>query len=259
MKILVCLKPIQDPAGLAVNRKAQRVFVNREQSVLNPADRSALEAALRLKDSHGAQAIAVSVGQGAGPRGVLLDARALGVDRSILVAGPAAPDGLDEAGVSVVLAALARQLDSVDLVLLGTAALDTAGGQVGPRLAELLGYPFIGPAHSVELSDGRILAVRPRGRGWERATAPLPAVVACPPGAIPLRYPHGAAIMRAYRATDAVEALALSDLGLDEAALKPLTRTLGQSFPPERQPGTRLSGSVDEMAAALVQVLRRDE
>lgn len=259
MKILACLKPVQDPAGLAVNRKAQRVFVNRERSVLNPADRSALEAALRLKDAHGAEVVAASVGQGAGPRGVLLDARALGVDRSILVSDAGVPDGLDEAGVSAVMAALARLLDSVDLLLLGTAALDTAGGQVGPRLAELLGWPFVGPAYSIDLSDGQVKAVRPRGRGWEGVVASLPAVVACPPDAFALRHPHGAAIVRAYRASDAVEALTPSDLGLDEAALNPATKVLGQSFPPERQPGTRLSGSVDEVVAALVQVLIRDE
>jgi len=55
MKILVPLKQILDPAGMMVNRKAGKVFVNREDHMINPADTRALEAALKIKDAAGAE------------------------------------------------------------------------------------------------------------------------------------------------------------------------------------------------------------
>ena len=50
VKIVVTIKQILDPSGFTVNRRRERIFVNREEYIINPADLNALEMALRLKD-----------------------------------------------------------------------------------------------------------------------------------------------------------------------------------------------------------------
>ena len=59
MKILVCVKQVLDPRGMTVNRKAEKVFINREEYILDPASKAALEAASHLKQG-GAEVIAIS-------------------------------------------------------------------------------------------------------------------------------------------------------------------------------------------------------
>ena len=61
MKILVCVKQVLDPRGMTVNRKAEKVFINREEYILDPASKAALETANHLKQG-GAEVIAISVG-----------------------------------------------------------------------------------------------------------------------------------------------------------------------------------------------------
>jgi len=51
MRIIVLIKQILDPAGFSVHRRLERVFINRENYIINPNDKNALEEALRLKDA----------------------------------------------------------------------------------------------------------------------------------------------------------------------------------------------------------------
>ncbi|MER3514396.1 MAG: electron transfer flavoprotein subunit beta, partial [Chloroflexota bacterium] len=51
MKIVVGMKAVLNPSGIAVNRRAGQVTVQREEVLMDPAAKHALEAALRLKDA----------------------------------------------------------------------------------------------------------------------------------------------------------------------------------------------------------------
>ncbi|NLF03160.1 MAG: hypothetical protein GX601_19525, partial [Anaerolineales bacterium] len=51
MRVVVILGRVLDPAGIVVNRRVNRIFINRETYMMQPADRCALEAALRIQDS----------------------------------------------------------------------------------------------------------------------------------------------------------------------------------------------------------------
>jgi len=256
MNILVPLKPILDPAGMIVNRKAGRVFVNRENYMTNPADKRALEAALRIKDEAGADVIVAAFGPDRSADS-LLEARAMGADRAILIDIPS-PDET----VSVhALAALCHHLGQVDLVIVGDSALDT-GASIGPRLAEALDFAFLGGAVqcSVEGNAARIIR-RGDSRGRpDRASArpapaataheaDLPAVVAVTREGAQPRYPHGGNIITAYRDANAIESLSPADLGLSDSDLQPVAIERGQSFPPEREFGKQ--ASLDDIASVI--------
>ena len=51
MKIIVAVKQILDPRGVTVRRDKERIFVNREEYIIDPGSKAALEAALRVKDA----------------------------------------------------------------------------------------------------------------------------------------------------------------------------------------------------------------
>ena len=288
MRVIVALGRVLDPRGIMVKRRAGRIFVNREEYILQPADRCALEAALRIKDATGAEVVAL-------PRGplpdddVLRQALATGADRAIYFVGQVGNLlHAGDASMARVLAAAVERLGGADLILTGATTMDTGQSQLGPRLAEALGWPQIVGVWQVEATDGQVQAVLQKGTDYVTVEADLPAVVTILPGALKPRYPDGVRLINVYRADDAVERWDVSDpstgsgqapstgltatspatstrggtrggrAGLvDEAALQPLLEKRGQDFPPERERGVRLSGTPEEMAQALAGALRQ--
>jgi len=296
MNIIVVLRPILDPAGFIVNRKAQKVFVNRENYILNPTDKNALEAALRLSDT----VTAVSIGD-APAEDALRQARAIGASRAMLVRD-AALKSADASVMTTVLQRLVHHLDGADLMLLGAEVVDADLAQLGPRLAMALGWPFVEGAQEIFVQGHGVHAItrprvsvrrpapappfadppprfrsqtrRERG-GQEKARGPeesagarqtdgfhqieadLPAVISVARDSNKPRYAPGARLVNVYQANDVVEILTAADLGLSEADLAPLTERRGESFPPEREFGKVAEGSLDEIAGRVMDVLRK--
>jgi electron transfer flavoprotein beta subunit len=228
MKIIVPIKQVLDPSGLTFRRDKERMFVNREEYIVGAGSKAAIEAALRLKDDR-AQVIAISMGK---PRAddALREALAMGCDAAYLLSDQA----FEEAGISVttrILAAAVAELGSADLIITGRASADTGSGQIGPRLAEALGYAQVTDVYALAIENGALRATRRWGERYATVKVSLPAVITVAPEAFPPRYAHGARIMNAYRESD-VTVWSADDLGLAEAALTPLMALRGESFPP---------------------------
>jgi electron transfer flavoprotein beta subunit len=246
MRVVVAIKQVLDPRGFTVNRKAERIFVNREDYMINPADKCALQVALQLKDATGAEVVVLCGGPERANE-ALRQAWAMGADRGIHLTDRlfAGADGLVAARL---LAAAVRKLGEVDLALTGERALDTGAGEVGPRLAEALGWPHVLAAHKVEVADS-IVQVIARAEQFVAVQAPRPAVVIVANGANQPRYANAARVINSYQKWDP-ESWNAADLGLSESELKVAVEKRGQAFPPERQPGTIL-GSADELVGML--------
>lgn len=246
MKILVPIKPILDPAGMIVNRKAGKVFVNREDFLTNPASKRALEAALRIKDGVAADVIVAAFGPA---RAVdsLREARAMGADRAILIP----METVDSAIAVQLITALCNHLGGVNLLILGNLTLDT-GVSSGARLAEALNWPFLGEAVEVKVEGNAVRIVRrddSPNRPYQAYGADLPAVVTVTrEGPVP-RYAPGGKIIATYRDPNAVETITPIDLGFSASDLQPATAERGQSFAPEREFGRDVS--LDDIAAMI--------
>jgi electron transfer flavoprotein beta subunit len=255
MKSIVLVKQILDPAGITVRRDKERIFVNREEYIIGPASKAAIEAALRLKDEKEDDRTVVALSLGPSrAEDVLREALALGCDQAYLLSDKVFKE-LDITATVRVLAAAVEKLADVQLIVAGREAGDTGAGQVGPRLAEALGAAQVTDAYALALADDRLQATRRWGDGYAAVEAPLPAVVSVAPEAFVPRYAHGARIMNAYRDWQ-VTTWGAADLELDEADLRPLLVQRRESFPPPLEVGEVFRGRATDVAQDVVMALR---
>jgi electron transfer flavoprotein beta subunit len=258
MRIVVPLRRVLDPAGIVAHRRLRRLFINREEYLIEPADHGALEAALRIKEETGAEVVVVS-GRPEPDDDTLRRGLAMGADRAIYLTGDEFKNA-DEAVMARALEAVIEGLGGVDLVIAGMTTLDTGQGQLGLRLAELLGWPQVTDTWSVEAADGRLETVRRNEDTYVRVEADLPAVVTVPAGALKPRYPDGVRLINVYRGergmAEALEERDAADLlTTDERA--PLLKSRGRDFPAERERGTRVEGTGEEAGLAVAEALRQ--
>ena len=168
--------------------------------------------------------------------------------------------GADDGVMVRVLAAAVERLGGTDLVLTGATTMDTGQGQLGPRLAEALGCPQIIGAWQVRAADGKVEAILRREGGYVTAEADLPTVVTVLPGALRLRYPDGVRLVNVYKGVgeiaEALERWDVTDL-VDADGLRPLLERRGRDFPPERERGSRVTGTPQDMAQAAANALQQ--
>jgi electron transfer flavoprotein beta subunit len=256
MRIVVCIKQVFDPATVRVSSRGDLATQDGVR-IINPADLCALEEALLLKDAQGAQIIVLSLG-GPESEDALREALALGADRAVLLSDAAFAGG-DAHTASYILARAVETIGHVDMALAGARALDDGAGQVGPEMAEILGWPQITNACQLRLGGGRAAAIQSFEDGHRRVSVALPCVITVAELTNTPRLATVASIMNAY-GHPAFDRWAAADIGADPAHLGAEgSRTMvRRSFPPEPLPkGDFLSGGPADVAAALAARLRK--
>jgi electron transfer flavoprotein beta subunit len=258
MHILVTLRRVLDPAGIVAHRRLRRLFINRESYMIQPADHSALEAALRIKDATAADVTVVS-GQLEPDDDTLRRGLAMGADRAVYLSGEDFAEA-DEAVMARALRVVVERVGGADLVLSGATTLDTGQAQLALRLAEALGWPQIVGAWSVGTADGQVQAVCRAGTRWVLLEADMPAVVLVAPGALKPRYEDGVRLINVYRGegelADSLVRWDVADL-LTTDELSPIVESVGRDFPPERERGERVEGSSKDVAQILAEALQQ--
>lgn len=227
MNIVVTVKQVVDPnlppsyiSLDAAGRKIVSPFG--VQPVMNGYDANALEAALKLRETHGGRVTAICLGDD-GSRGTLKRALAMGADAAVLLNDAAWLD-LDSAGVGHVLAAAIRKIGALDLVLCGRQASDTDGGQVLYWIAEALGLAAVCPVSKIEAMEGDLIVHRLMEEGFQRVRVRLPALLGISSELNEPRAPSFKGTMMAGRAL--VPAWKASDLDLPALQAKVELRSL---------------------------------
>ena len=202
MKIIVCIKQVADPeappASFKVDAAGQRVVPAADvPQVLDPYSEYALEAALKLKDTHGSQVIAISLGTNL-CREVIKKPLAMGADELILLEDDAFSDG-DSWSTAHALAMAIKKVGGYDLILCGRQAADWDAGQVGLGIAEVLDLPGVTVARKIDIADGKAQVERVTGDGYEVIETPLPATVTVSNEIGEPRYPTIRGIMAAKK------------------------------------------------------------
>jgi electron transfer flavoprotein beta subunit len=174
---VVCVKQVPDTKRLTGPAMKDDGTVNRAAlpAIFNPDDLNALETALAIRDRHAGAVTVITMGL---PKAsdVLRESLFRGADRTILITDRRAA-GSDTLATSYILSCAIRRL-SPDLVLCGRQAIDGDTAQVGPQIAEKLGYTLI--TYLDELIDLRGPTLRARrnpGNGFEVVEAQLPVLL----------------------------------------------------------------------------------
>lgn len=162
---IVCVKPVPDFGARGAEFDRQTGTVKRENvpAVINPLDKNALEAALRLKESYGGKVTVLAM---APPftENVLREALAFGADEAVLLSDRAFA-GSDTLATSRVLARGVQKIGAFDLILAGSASTDGGTAQVGPQLAELLGIPHVSFVTSLARKEENVLELAAKTEG----------------------------------------------------------------------------------------------
>ncbi len=176
MRIVVPIKQVPETNAVRMDEATGTMIREGVEAIINPLDLYAIEAAIRLRESHGGEVTAVSMGP---PKAMtaLREAMAMGCDTAVLLSDKAFA-GSDTWATSYVLSAAVRRLGEFDLVLCGERATDGDTGQVGPGIAAFLGLPVVSYVSRIEsVSDGRCRMHRLVEDGYEVLEADLPCVL----------------------------------------------------------------------------------
>jgi len=214
LNIVVCVKQTPDTAA-TVTVEDGVVSWGDAPVILNPWDEFAVEEALRIKEAHGGQVTAISLGP-EDAKEALKQALAMGCDQAILISDPALA-GADSLVVSKILAASINKIGDADLVIFGRASVDSDTGVTGPQVARRLGWPALSLVAAVTALDpeGKNIAVeRMLDECRQLVRSPLPAVVSVVKEINEPRYPSFMGIRKASRAE--IPLWTAADLGLDE-------------------------------------------
>jgi electron transfer flavoprotein beta subunit len=252
LNIVVCVKQV--PAKDAPLAIAEGGTWIREADIgfeTNEPDTYALEEALRLKEKHGGEVVAISMG----PERVkqtIKEALAKGADRGIHVVDDRFY-ALDPLASACSLAA-AVQKEKFDLLLTGLQSDDQGFGQTGVLLAELLGLPHATIIMQIDVADGRMKLKRELEAGWfQWVELPLPAVLTIQSGINKPRYATLKGIMAAKKKE--IAAVPRASLGVESAP----TERVERIYVPQKTKKTEfLTGTPKEIATKLVEKLKHE-
>ena len=177
MKAIVCVKQVPDTSGkVAVNPDGTLNRASME-TITNPDDLNAVEAALQLKDETGCKVVVITMGPPPA-EGMLRELLARGADEAVLVSAREF-GGSDTFATSQILAAAVKKvgLEDDDIVFCGRQAIDGDTAQVGSQIAEKLGIPQISYAADIKKEGNTVTVKRMLEDGYmtHPVQDPLPA------------------------------------------------------------------------------------
>ncbi len=256
MHIVACIKQVPDAKNVRIDPETCTLVRQGVESIVNPHDWYAVEAALRFRDEYGGKVTALTMGPPQAEE-ALRETLALGVDEALLLTDRAFA-GADTWATSLTLARAIVKLGPVDLVICGKQAIDGDTAQVGPGLAAHLDQPYTTYARRLELLDGaQLRAERLTDLGYEVVQMPMPAVVTVVREIGDPRMPGLKHKMRARKQEIPVWGAADLDLNPEEVGLQgSFTQVVRVFSPPPRCDREMLTGECEELAETLLKLLK---
>lgn len=200
-KIVVLAKQVPDTANITGNAMKEDGTVNRAAlpAIFNPEDLNALEMALTIKDKIGGEVIVITMGPPKAAE-ILKHSLYMGADRVMLITDRkfAAADTL---ATSYVLAETIKQIGNVDLVLAGRQAIDGDTAQVGPQVADKIGFNQITYVSALkEFNDNYLVVERDGEVQTEVIKTGYPALLTITSQVNTPRYPNCRRMLQYFRA-----------------------------------------------------------
>lgn len=255
MKILVCVKQVPDTTEIKIDPVKNTLIREGVPSILNPYDGYALEAAARIKDKHpDTEIVVVSMGPEQAKK-ALKECLAIAADRAYLLSDRAF-GGADTLATSYTISTAIRAIEEkegkFDAVFCGKQAIDGDTAQVGPGIAEHLGYPQVTCGLEAELEGDMLKISRETDEGKAVIGVKLPCLVTLTKPAWEPRLPN---IKRKLKANKAdIPVLTASDIpniDLSLTGLRGSPTRVKKTFVPQKKKNGILIKEKDDSASAL--------
>lgn len=260
MKCIVCVKQVPDTSGKVAVKEDGTMDRASMDTITNPDDLNAIEAALTLKDETGCEVVVVSMGPPPA-EGMLRELLARGADRAVLVSAREF-GGSDTFATSQILAAAIKKIgvEKGDIVFCGRQAIDGDTAQVGPQIAEKLGMPQITYVSEIKVDGEHVICRRMLEDGYMTIKTHTPCLLTCIKELNTPRYMTIRGILDCDKEPVTVlDYNALKDdplIEVDTIGLKGSPTNIYKSFtPPRKGSGMMLEGSGRETVEKLFGIL----
>jgi electron transfer flavoprotein beta subunit len=267
--VIVCVKPVPDPKHydkVTIDPVKKTITRTGIPTLVNPADKSAIELALQLRENYGGSVVVISM---APPNAneILREVLAMGADEAYLLSDRAF-GGADTLATSYTLYHGIKKIEaakgySFDFVLCGSESADGATAQVSSQLGEWLGYPHLWNVFELESAgkggDGENFSLKTKmENGYMEWAACTPLVLGV---AREIRKPRFISVMGIMKAKNRpltvwsradLNAAEDTYLGLSGSPTQP-----GEIFSPDlKRSGELFTGTPEEIVGRVVTVLR---
>ena len=250
MNVLVCIKRVPATGGhIALTPDAQDIDTRYLGFTISPHEECAVEEAVRLIEKHGGSSTVLTLGPEVATE-QLRDAMALGMDRAVLLE----TDGREWdpiATADAIFAAIEKDRTAgrtYDLLLFGNESADSAGYQVGVRVAAALDLPCVTGIKALEIRDGKAAVRRQTESGWETCEVTVPAVLTVKEGINLPRYPSLPGRLKAKKKEIERSRPQWVDGGLDKVRL---------SLPVQAAHTVEMLGQNGDVGPQVVELFRR--
>ncbi|MFQ5432516.1 MAG: electron transfer flavoprotein subunit beta/FixA family protein [Nitrospinota bacterium] len=220
LKIIVFIKQVPDTSSKAGVNPDGTIDRARAKRMLNTFDKYALQKALEVKNSVGAEIVCVTMGPPPA-REILVEGLEYGADMGILLTDKrlAASDTL---ATAYALHMVAKYVGDFDLILTGLQTTDGDTAQTGPQIAERLNIPQITYCEQLSVNGNTVSAKRIIEAGHQEVELEMPALITMANSATPLefkRFANVAAVKKLLRnkqeSEKKIKAVNLDDIGAD--------------------------------------------
>ena len=262
MHIVSCIKQVPDTAQIKIDPETNTLIRSGVESICNPYDLVATEAAIKLAERYGGKVTVISMGPPQA-ESALRDCLALGAHRAILLSDRAFA-GADTLATSYALCQAISRINAEDpiyLVICGKQAIDGDTAQTGPSIATRLGYnqfTYVSEITSVNLENNTITVRREVEGGSEIIEGTLPALLTVELELATPRYASLPELVRSLRQD--IQIWGASDINAkpEQLGLKGSPTVVKEIFvPPARGGGmtfdTSEDGAIDSFLDSLFQ------
>ena len=258
MNVIVLVKQVPNTTDVKLDPKTGNLIREGIESIINPDDLHAIEAAVGIKEKTGGEVTALSMGP-AQAIDALSEAMGMGVDKSVLLTDRAF-SGADTWATSFTLGKAIKKIGKYDIVICGRQAIDGDTAQIGPQVAEYLGIPQVSYVFEIETVKKNYMIVKRRiENGFERIRTSIPALLTIIGEMNEPRYPVVRDLLDACGEKAPIEVWNAGDIGVktEEVGLEGSLTNVIRTFSPKTKRETEmLDGETKEQVEALVGRLR---
>jgi len=255
MDILVCVKQVPDTTEIKIDPVTNTLVRDGVPSIVNPFDGYAVEAAARIKDNAPDTKIVVLSMGPQQAEAALRECLAIAADKAYLVTDRAF-GGSDTLATSYILSKAIAKVEELegkkfDAIFCGKQAIDGDTAQVGPEMAEHLGYPQVTYALEVKAAEDGLHVLREAEEGKEVIGVKTPCLITFTKPSFDPRFPTIKRKMAARKAVIThLTAAELTNIDLLHAGLKGSPTKVKRTYvPPRKEAGIMVKEDTAEASA----------